>query len=473
MSFTETTFLFVFLPVSITMYLLVDIFFHNTRANNLVLVFFSLLFYYWANKTSIIFLFLITLFLFISGKLLEKEESPSVKKTIHLLITLLIGLLAIYKYASSIANWINQVIDLNIISPISLIMPIGLSFIVFESISYLIDIYRGDAQAQSLLNCLVFTSLFPKIVSGPIVLWKDFSLQLNDRRSTIVKITDGLDRIIIGYAKKVILADSFGIQLQQINNGLAGAGVDFQTMWLRAVLYFFQIYFDFSGYSDIALGICSIFGFEIKENFCYPYLSKTVTEFWRRWHISLGTWFREYIYIPLGGNRRGNVYIHLLIVFILTGIWHGKGLQFLLWGAVHGVAVCIERAIQDKDWYSKIPGVLKWFLTAIFILFTWIVFMSKDLASARNAILSLFVSTNTDSITFTWRYYLTNRTILFLLIAVIGHLFGIKTINTKAKALINTKVGCFVKRLLLLVLFIIDVVYIVNSTFSPFIYFQF
>lgn len=382
------------------------------------------------------------------------------------------GILAFYKYIGLFATWINNLTDKNLISLNTLAVPIGLSFAIFESISYVVDIYREDADAGCFLDCAIFLSLFPKLVSGPIVLWRDFKPQLGNRRASIDKISAGIDRIIIGYAKKAIIADTFGVQIALINSGIAGTGVDTATMWLRALLYFFQLYFDFSGYSDIAIGLSRIFGFDFKENFNYPYISKSITDFWRRWHISLGSWFREYVYIPLGGNRRGNVYLHLLIVFLLTGIWHGAGNNFLIWGCIHGICVMVERKIRDQFWYKKVPSTVKWVFTIVIVFFSWILFMSKDITEFRDTIEAMFMYTHREE-NFTWQYYLTNRALLFLIISVLGQVFGLKKIKNIINSYFSTNVGIIVKRISLILLFVVDILYVVNSTYSPFIYFQF
>ena len=472
--FTESTFLFVFLPISIIIYLFIDKVFHKIIVNNIVLVGLSLVFYFWASKETFFLFLFICFFVFISGQMLMRNNTDSIrgKETILFPLIFVIGILVFYKYVAFVSSWINELANTDLINLGSLIVPIGLSFVIFESISYLVDIYRGNAEAGTLLDCMTFLSLFPKLISGPIVLWKDFRSQLISRESSGEQISSGIDRIIIGYAKKAIIADTFGIQIALINNGIATTGVDIPTMWLRALLYFFQLYFDFSGYSDIALGLCSIFGFRIKENFNYPYLSKSVTEFWRRWHISLGTWFREYIYIPLGGNRKGNVYIHLFVVFILTGLWHGTGLQFLIWGIAHGTFVVFEHVVQNKTWYKKIPRIIKWLFTILFVFFAWVLFMSKDLPTVGQTYMSMFIpmASNVD---FTWKYYLSNRTMLFLVIVIVCQLFGITRIKGKIQLLLASKTGDVIKKIVLLLLFVVDVLYIVNSTYSPFIYFQF
>ena len=477
MGFTEITFLFVFLPLSIISYLFVDKVFHNVKINNIVLVVLSFIFYYWANKKAVIIVVFICFFVFVSGQMVERtddeKKNSKIMKKVYFPIILLLGIFVFYKYVSFIVSWINTLASKSVISIQNLIVPIGLSFIIFESISYIVDIYRGDAEAGNLLECFTFLSLFPKIVSGPIVLWKDYKPQIKNRQSTGEKISAGIDRIIFGFAKKAIIADTFGSQIALINSGIAGTGVDVPTVWLKAILYFFNIYLDFSGYSDIAIGLCEIYGFKTKENFNYPYLSKSITEFWRRWHISLGSWFREYVYIPLGGNRKGNVYIHLLIVFVLSGIWHGTGLTFFVWGLFHGCLVVLDRIANKKTWYKKLPGFIKWMFTIVCVFFAWIIFMSKDLSTAVQTYENMIIPMTMSTVNFTWRYYLSNRILLFLIICIIGHVFSIGKLKNKIQMFFTSNVGNVIKKICLLLLLVVDILYVVNSTYSPFIYFQF
>lgn len=322
------------------------------------------------------------------------------------------------------------------------------------------------------LETFTFLSLFPKLVSGPIVLWRDFRPQLINRETNFEKASQGINRIIIGFAKKAILADTFGARIHLIENDMLTSSVDTQTMWLRSILYFFQIYYDFSGYSDIAIGLCEIFGFSIKNNFNYPYISTSVSEFWRRWHISLGSWFREYVYIPLGGNRKGNVYLNLFIVFLLTGIWHGANWTFLLWGVVNGVFVVIERLIKNKTWYNKIPSIIKWFATLSVIFFAWVLFMSPNLSDAGKTYISLF-TTSTEVPNFTWQYYLNNKTGLLLIIATVGSLIGATPLPKLISKVFDNNIGTIIQKIAFLLLFVVVVLFIVNSTYSPFLYFQF
>ena len=473
MGFSELAFFFAFLPFSIVIYLAAEKIFHNDTVNNLILILLSLVFYFWADSDSVIVFIAICIFTYMAGWMVSAAKADSKKHNLVFVLTCLIGVLAFYKYIALLSESFKSWFGIEVINIEELIVPIGLSFVIFESISYVMDIYRGDTEAGSFLDCLTYLTLFSKLVSGPIVLWKDFKHQLVDRRINSEKVANGIDRIIIGYAKKVIIADTFGLQISMINDAMVNGAVDTPTIWLRSLLYFFQLYFDFSGYSDIAIGLSGIFGFEVKENFNYPYLSGSITEFWRRWHISLGSWFREYVYIPLGGNRKGNVYFNLMVVFLLTGIWHGAGWQFVLWGAFHGICVVIERAIKDKKWYTGIPKLIKWMVTVFVIYMSWILFMSPTLASAVDTYGSMFTQANASLVNYTWRFFLSNRILILLIIAVTGHLFGTAIVKKLVDKFKRPNFGTGIKRICLLSLFVVDILYVVNSTYSPFMYFQF
>ena len=353
MGFTAQTFLFIFLPLSIVAYLLCTRL-HRPLLNNILLVLMSLAFYVFCGLHALVVFLGLIVFVYLMGVLIGYARQAAGEKASRRWMALgaaaLVALLFLCKYLTFLLDTLSALLPLEL-SFDGLIVPAGLSFIVFESISYLVDISRGLATPGSPLDAFVFLSLFPKVISGPIVLWRDFQPQLAQRPEPDADdAVEGLRRIIIGYSKKAILADTFGAQIARIDGVLLAGGVDTPTMWLRALLYFFQLYYDFSGYSDIAIGLCRVFGFSIKENFNFPYISTSITEFWRRWHISLGSWFREYVYFPLGGNRRGNVYLNLFVVFLLTGIWHGANWTFLLWGVINGVFVVAERYVRNQKW---------------------------------------------------------------------------------------------------------------------------
>ena len=357
-------------------------------------------------------------------------------------------------------------------------VPIGISFLVFEVISYIVDIARGNATTGNLSDVALYLAFFPKLVSGPIILWKHFQPQINARKADITMVTDGIDRIIVGYAKKAIIADTLGMTVAQIRS-MSVTGIDRNTYFIWAFLYMLEIYFDFSGYSDIAIGIGRFFGFSIDKNFNYPYVSVSITEFWRRWHISLGTWFREYVYIPLGGNRKGNVYLNLFIVFLLTGIWHGANWTFFAWGGINGILVMFERYAQKKMWYQKIPKMIKWMTTMLFVYFMWIMFMSADKLEALDIYGHLLGTTLEGNVNFTYRYFMTYK---MGCVALIGGILAVAGASRQVKVIYNSLtgwqigrygVGYMVKTMLLLVLFALALLFVVNSSYSPFLYFQF
>ena len=474
MGFTELSFLFLFLPAFLISYLLCH--YLQERFDKYVLVFFSIVFYVWAGSNTLMLFLALILIAYAFGRFIKNSEENGRKKStiLAIAVTIFVVILLMYKYVpfmfQQIASNENPMLH-NIFS--ALIAPIGLSFITFSAISYVVDIYRGKAKAGTLLDTLLFFSLFPKLVSGPIVQWKDFRPQLDSRVISLESVCIGIDRIIIGLAKKAVIADSFGVQIARINAEISGAGVDTQTMWIRALLFFFELYFDFAGYSDIAIGICEIMGFSVKDNFNYPYLSKSVSEFWRRWHISLGSWFREYVYIPLGGSRSGNVYINLFIVFLLTGIWHGSNWTYLAWGVLNGLVVIVERVIRNRHWYQSVPNICKWLTTITFVFFAWIVFGASDMPDAINTFRVMFSGAHSDNLTFTWQYFLNRKMIVLLLLSFAGAFGLFRRIGVLFEKKSTGEALFVIKRIMYLSLFIVDIVFIASSSYSPFLYFQF
>ena len=476
MGFTSEVFLFMFLPASAGIFFITRLF-HSRKAEKIVLLFLSAAFYFWADAKTFGFFVLAPVFLWMYGNLIESanknvpegEEKP--RKWIALGVTLLAVYLFAAKYLSFFAEQLGLLFHAEwTIAPI--VVPIGVSFLVFEAISYLTDIWRGDAGAGSFLDAALFFTFFPKLVSGPIVLWKDFYPQTQEAPA-VTNIAGGADRIAIGYAKKAILADTFGAQIAAIDGAmLLGDAGDPKTCFLRAILYFFQIYYDFSGYSDIAIGLAQVFGYSFRENFNFPYISTSVTEFWRRWHISLGTWFREYVYIPMGGNRRGNVYLHLFVVFLLTGIWHGANWTFLVWGALNGLFVVLERLCMKKKWYQRIPKLFRWFFTMVVIGLGWVIFSSPDLPSAFALIGAMFTPAAAP-FNFTWRYYLTTKITVLLAIAGLGSVAGALPERVREGKFFRSATYTVIRRMVLLCLFAAAILFVVNSTYSPFLYFQF
>lgn len=475
MGFTSNVFLFIVLPISILVYLLVNRF-CSSKVKNITIILLSYIFYLWSSIDTFFLFLLLSFIVYLFGQLiylnnLKSERGSDSRKYLTFFLILAVGYLFLSKYAVFVLSQI-KLLKYFEFTLESILVPIGVSFVIFEAVSYVVDIYRG-AEPGSLLDVMLFLSMFSKIVSGPIVLWKDFVPQVKYRYTDSILVTQGINRIIIGYAKKAIIADTFGAQIQLINNVASASGVDTFTLWIKAILYFFQIYYDFSGYSDIAIGLSNIFGFKFKDNFNFPYISCSVSEFWRRWHISLGTWFREYVYIPLGGNRKGNVYFHLLVVFLLTGIWHGANWTFVVWGILNGVFVVIERFIRDKQWYRSIPLFVKWFFTICIIFFEWIIFSSSSMADAVLMICQMFTFTGINTLNFTWKYFLSKKIVILLSIAAIGSVFDALPIKEKIEGLSSTSWGSVIRYILYIMLFVISILFVVNSSYSPFLYFQF
>lgn len=354
----------------------------------------------------------------------------------------------------------------------TLVAPLGISFITFSSISYLTDIYRGHSTNGSLLDCMFYLTFFPKIVSGPIILWKDFQEQINVRKITIENSVNGLNRIMIGFAKKVILADSFGSCIVSIGT----TGIDSITAFGTIVLYMLQIYYDFSGYSDIAIGLSNLLGFNVKENFNFPYRSTSISEFWRRWHISLGTWFRQYVYFPLGGSRTGynKTLRNLAIVFVLTGVWHGAGWNYILWGFINCFFVLLERVIQNKSFYIKTPSAVKYGVTMFIVMLFWQFFRFQNVSDVTNVFGIALGVISFDRIFYTWEYYFDMKMVTLSIIGILGAtILGNSKIHETYQKFISKNVGFFLQEVVLIGLFVISILFIVNLTYSPFIYFQY
>ena len=466
MPFASAGFLFFFLPITIIVYYLFN-FIGKNQLNNLLLILFSLSFYMVSGLRTTIYLILFIIIIYFSGKILSYINTKSTKRRFFILSLLFVVLtLSYYKYITFILELFQSGTGIS-----SIVIPLGLSFIMFEAISYLVDIYKGETERGSLVDVFLFFTFFPKVASGPIVLWKDFSSQIYNRKVSVDSFFSGMNRVMIGFAKKSIIADSLGTVVQSINENTQ-LGIDSPTAFLGALCYFLQIYYDFSGYSDIAIGISRIFGFDLKENFNYPYTSTSIGEFWRRWHISLGSWFREYIYIPLGGNRR-HVYINLFVVFLITGIWHGSTFNFVIWGVAHGLLIMIERAFREKVWYKKIPALFKWMFTMVFVYLTWIIFMIPSLTQAIIYYKSM-LGIPAGNIYFKFEYFINSKLILIIVIAVVGAFIGkwnkAELIKTWAQ---STKTGVVVSQILYMLLFVLAILFMMNSSYSPFLYFQF
>ena len=372
MVFSSLTFLFFFfLPATLIVYYLVP-----KKAKNIVILISGLIFYAWGEPIYVLAMILSTFIDYTAGRIIAKyDDNPKIRKAC-LIVSLVmnLGLLATFKYLGFIIESFNGWFGWTIPNP-NLPLPIGISFFTFQSMSYTIDLYRRNIKVQkSAVNFMAFVTLFPQIVAGPIVRYEDVQHEIDDRTVTESMLADGISRFITGLGKKVLIANNIGALWTEIK-ALEYSTLSAGTAWLGILAFTFQIYFDFSGYSDMAIGLGKMMGFNFPENFNYPYQSKSVSEFWRRWHITLGAWFRSYVYIPLGGNRKGTArtIINLLIVWTITGIWHGASWNFMLWGAYFGVLIVIERLFLGKI-LEKIPTFFSWLYTFVMVVFGWIMF---------------------------------------------------------------------------------------------------
>ena len=458
MVFSSIMFLTRFLPLVLIVYFLVPGCMKNTW-RNLVLFMFSLAFYAWGEPVYIWLMIFSTVVDYVNGGLagyfVARDKRNTAKVFVGLSVVINLTLLAVFKYAGKF------------------VLPIGISFYTFQSMSYTIDVYRGKAKAEkNPINFGAYISLFPQLIAGPIVRFSDIATQLRERTINLESIRYGMLRFVCGLGKKVLLANQAGEIFQTIANYKVSQ-MTTVSAWLGILAFMFQIYFDFSGYSDMAIGLMAVFGFEIPENFKYPYEAKSITEFWRRWHISLGNWFKEYVYIPLGGSRKGNArtFLNIFIVWFLTGLWHGAAWNFIVWGIYYGVVLVLEKyvwgAIVDR-W----PSVLQHIYALVLVLVGWVFFFSPSLGAALRYLFAMvgggagFASKEVFFVILThW---------LFYLLAVIGS----TTLGSRMlRAILNVSENHTVRTVITLVVFfgmlVISVAYLIADTYNPFLYFRF
>lgn len=439
---------------------------YRIRLQNLVLLCFSILFFAWSGTVYLKALLLLIVLNYVVGMLKDK-----IKGILIMGIIADIGILIYYKYlyllVSTLNGFLHQEYELW-----DILVPIGISFIIFECISYLMDLYleRAD-KCSNFFDFALFIAFFPKLVQGPIVLYKDMEGQLKNRTIEFDRVVSGIERFVVGLSKKVLIGDILSQTYSWIFQ--LGTDIDVGSAWIAVLSYAFGLYMDFSGYSDMAIGMATIFGFSFKENFNFPYLSTSISEFWRRWHISLGTWFREYIYIPLGGSRTGNVYLHLFIVFLITGIWHGAAWVYLFWGMLHGVCVIIERYVMKKSWYKKIPVFIRWGITFLIVSIGWLTFNVATLDDLWGFVGCLIGKGNVGS--FAASYYLTPRLLLIFGIVVAGTIvfsrLKVQTVMKKWNR--QSIIFNIIKYVLLLLCLYLCFITTISEGYTPFLYFQF
>lgn len=472
MVFSSTIFLCVFLPLVLALYYAVP----GKWAKNVVLLVFSLIFYGWGEPRLVILMVVSLLANYLFGILIHQSHLKSKKGRLWLWLSVIfnIGLLFYFKYFTFTAESIAALIKADwVIREIAL--PIGISFYTFQGMSYVIDVYREDINIKPMVQknpvkVALYISMFPQLIAGPIVRYEDVLPYLDKREHTLERFCEGIEMFIIGLSKKVIFANLLGEvadSLMETNAGMIGTS----HAWIGAVCYTMQIFYDFSGYSEMAIGLGKMFGFEFMQNFNFPYISRSITEFWRRWHISLSGWFRDYLYIPLGGNRRGNVYFNLFVVFLATGIWHGADWGFVIWGLWHGAFMLIERILKKHPLPVKLPkaisGILGWVYSMLVVVLGWVLFRIVDLGATLDYIKLMFGIGQPEFVRYGVMYYLNARTLTVLVAALICCFPWKNYIKPRGAWFV------FIKRTVLALLFVICFMLITNSTYNPFIYFRF
>ena len=470
MVFSSITFLFYFLPIVLLAYYIVP-----KKFKNVILLISSFTFYFWGEPKNIYIMISMIILSYIGGliigRLKEKKKITFAKIVLAVTIVLDLAALFYFKYIDffirNINLYLNKEIDL-----LGVILPIGISFFTFQILSYVIDVYREEVKVQrNIFNLALYVSLFPQLIAGPIVRYKDVEKQIVERTHTVEKFSNGITRFVIGLSKKVLIANVLGEVINIFGTSNDGT---ITFYWMYAIANMLQIYFDFSGYSDMAIGLGKMFGFEFLENFNYPYIATSITEFWKRWHMSLSFWFKDYVYIPLGGNRKGIIrqIINILIVWFLTGFWHGANWNFIIWGMYFGLILLIEKVFLLKV-LDKTPKIINRIYVLFIVLISFIIFSNENLNICAEYIKGLFVSSN-GLITNVSKYYLNSYLVMFI-IGIIGSTPLMKNIVLKIKNK-NERLNSIVNVLeivTVMVLFVVSVSYIIDGSFNPFLYFRF
>ncbi|WP_457943228.1 MBOAT family O-acyltransferase [Caproiciproducens sp. LBM24188] len=463
MIFSSLLFLFVFLPLVLVAYYAVP-----RKWKNLCLFLFSLVFYAWGEPVSIFIMLFTTLFDYFVGVLLDhfRDNRTAARWILVMSICVNVGLLGYFKYSDLLVQTFNGITGLSVPPP-QVVLPIGISFYTFEALSYAVDVYRGQAPIQrNVIDFGTYISFFPHLVAGPIIKYEFMADQLHNREETLEKFTAGSKRFMVGLFKKVLIANN----LAQLADKIQYLG-DPSTLsaWLGALAFTFQIYFDFSGYSDMAIGLGQMFGFTLPENFNYPYISQSVSEFWRRWHITLGSWFREYVYIPLGGNRCSvlkNVR-NLAVVWVLTGIWHGASWNFALWGAYYGLLIICEKLFLKKL-LDRVPAFVRWLYAFLAAVTGWVLFSYTDIQKAFGVLGAMFgFACGVDSL---GRYSLITYLPLFIVAALCSTpVVGRLTERLRKSGVAGRVIWCAG----FIALFVLSLSSLVNNSYNPFLYFRF
>ncbi len=471
MVFSSVIFIFGFLPLTLIVYFLLK----NNTLRNLWLLFISLVFFSWSQLNYLWIIVASIVLNYTSALLIDLAKSKNLKRFfLFIAVTCNLLLLFYFKYFDFSIRTVNSITGGDI--PLkNIILPIGISFFTFQGMSYVIDVFKTDVNVQkNPLKVALYIVLFPQLIAGPIVRYKDIEKEIDKRETTIDNVSKGITRFIIGLSKKAIIANA----MAEVADGIWDAGISNNTLaiaWLGSIAYSLQIFYDFSGYSDMAIGLGKMFGFNFLENFDRPYISKSITEFWRRWHISLSTWFRDYVYIPLGGNRK-HLYRNLAIIFLLTGLWHGASWNFVLWGAWNGFFIIVERLLGIRKKSEQSTGIQKalWHIYSLMIInIGWVLFRAPTITEAI-AYLKTMAGIGLGSTPgFTIGWYINNWVLFILLVAVVDIAIGFGRVKAFCQKYIPATVYEVSGMLIMFGLFITSVMRIMSGTYNPFIYFQF
>lgn len=470
MVFSSLLFLFRFLPIVLAAYYLLP-----KRCRNLVLFVSSLFFYAWGEPVYVVLILFSSLTDYLAGRAVAYFKNQGYKNrakaAVFCSVAINLSLLGFFKYADFFVESLNFLAGINL-EKMGLALPIGISFYTFQTMSYTIDVYRGDAKVQKdFIAFGAYVSLFPQLIAGPIIRFKTVAEQLEGRKETVELFCNGIVRFVTGLGKKVLIANQLGMLWGEIAAMDAGS-LTTASAWLGVLAFTFEIYFDFSGYSDMAIGLGSMFGFSFPENFNYPYESKSITEFWRRWHISLGTWFREYVYIPLGGNRKGigRQMINIFIVWLLTGLWHGAYWNFVLWGVYYGVLLVMEKLMMRLP--VKLPAIIGHIYTMATVMFGWSLFSWQDMADSNAFMETMFLQAG-SGMADTHTLYLVSSNLLLLIVAAAGSSSLVKrTIADKGFPEGTVRRG-IAEILFVVSIMTVCIAMLVNSSYNPFLYFRF
>lgn len=466
MVFSSTIFLCVYLPLVLLGYYICP-----KKGRNLFLLIASLVFYAWGEPKYVFLMIFSILVNYIFGRLMDKhrENKKRLKLMLVLSVVIDIGLLSVFKYTDFIITNVNAIFGANF-DLLNIALPIGISFYTFQAMSYTIDVYRNDVRVQkNLIDFGMYITMFPQLIAGPIVRYADVQDQLAERSVTTADFSEGVMRFVVGLGKKVLLANQMGAVWSDIY--ALGGDVSALMAWTGAIAYTFQIYFDFSGYSDMAIGLGRMFGFKFPENFRYPYQSVSITDFWRRWHITLSTWFKEYLYIPLGGNRRGlaRQALNLLIVWSLTGFWHGAGWNFVMWGLYYFVILFIEKLFLLKA-LDKLPKFFRHVYALLLIIIGWVIFASDDVSVLLPYLGSMFGANG--AIGGMDVYTLLTKAVL-LIICCIASTELPKKLFLSAAGAMNEKAAFTLKSVLTIALLALSMILLIGDSYNPFLYFRF